>query len=221
MDLIEENAQKIADLARKQLINYGKSRIIVAIVGAPGSGKSSVAEQVVKLLNTSLVNQAALLPMDGFHYDDKVLKTLGRLEKKGAQDTFDVYGLQHMLQRLQNNIDDVVAVPVFDRVLEISRAGARLISKKVPIIICEGNYLLLNNKPWKRLRTLFDLTIMLQVSTEELEKRLTNRWQKLGLSDKEIRFKVEKNDLPNGLMVLQESTLADVYLDNESPHCTQ
>jgi len=221
MNLIEENAQKIADLAHNQLISYGKSRIIVAIVGAPGSGKSSIAEQAVKLLNTSLADQAALLPMDGYHYDDNVLKTLGRFEHKGAQDTFDVYGLQHMLQRLQNNIDDMVAVPVFDRTLEIARAGARLISKQVPIIICEGNYLLLNNKPWKRLKTLFDLTIMLQVSTEELEKRLINRWQHLGLSDKEIRFKVEKNDLPNGLRVLEESAPTDVYLDNELSHCTQ
>jgi len=214
MKLMEKNAQKIADCVRENLANSNKSRIIAAIVGAPGSGKSSVAERVIEILNSASAYQAALLPMDGFHYDDGVLETLGRRERKGAQDTFDVDGLYYLLQRLQTNTDNMIAVPLFDRSIEISRAGARLIYQQTPIIICEGNYLLLDNAPWNRLKSLFDLSIMLQVSTSELEKRLTQRWQDVGLSDKEIQSKVEKNDLPNGLMVLRQSMPADLYLDN-------
>jgi len=214
MKLMEKNAQKIADWVRENLANNNKSRIIAAIVGAPGSGKSSVAERVIEILNSASAYQAALLPMDGFHYDDGVLETLGRRERKGAQDTFDVDGLYYLLQRLQTNADNMIAVPLFDRSIEISRAGARLIYQQTPIILCEGNYLLLDNAPWNRLKPLFDLSIMLQVSTSELEKRLTQRWQDVGLSDKEIQSKVEKNDLPNGLMVLRQSMPADLYLDN-------
>jgi len=214
MDLIEFNAQKITHLAQETLIKCGKSRIIIAIVGAPGSGKSSIAERVIERLNTALPYQAALLPMDGFHYDDCVLETLGRREYKGAPDTFDVSGLQHMLQRLKNNNDEVIAVPLFDRELEISRAGARLISQQTRIILCEGNYLLLNAAPWNQLHALFDVTVVLNVSRSELEKRLTFRWKSVGLSDEAIRFKVEKNDLPNGVIVLKESVPADIYLDN-------
>jgi len=214
MNLIKYNAQKIADLAGEHLTKSDQSRIMVAIVGAPGSGKSSVAKQVVHLLNTSSPNQAALLPMDGFHYDDSVLETLGRRERKGAPDTFDVNGLYDVLQRLQANTDEVIAVPVFDRAIEIARAGARLIYPQTRIILCEGNYLLLNTSPWNRLKPLFDLTVMLHVSTEILEKRLTSRWKNLGLSDADIRSKVEKNDLPNGVMLLKHSFPADIYLDN-------
>jgi len=214
MNVIEKNAKNIADLANKHLIKKGKSRIILAIVGAPGSGKSTVAEQVIKNLNGINSNQAALLPMDGFHYDDRVLETLGRHKHKGAPDTFDVYGLYHLLQRLQTNTDEIIAVPVFDRSIEIARAGARLIYPQTPIIICEGNYLLLNIAPWNRLKDLFDLSILLQVTEVELEKRLSLRWKNSGLSDTDVAFKVRQNDLPNGQIVLEQSSQADVYRTN-------
>jgi pantothenate kinase len=82
--------------------------------------------------------------MDGYHFDDAVLNERGMRARKGAPETFDVGGLGHMLRRLKLNDEDEVAVPVFDRAIEISRAAARLISKTVSTIIVEGNYLLLD-----------------------------------------------------------------------------
>jgi len=211
---IENNAKAIAELVLQRLNQTGPMRPVLAIVGAPGSGKSSVAEQLIQQLNQHHPHYAALLPMDGFHYDDHVLDTLERRARKGAPDTFDVHGLYHLLVRLRENKEEHIAVPVFDRRLEIARAGARLISQTTKIIICEGNYLLLTSPPWNQLKPLFDLSVQLEVSESELRQRLTSRWQRYQLSADDIAFKVEHNDLPNGRMLLENNARADVFLCN-------
>src|SRR5262245_32149512 len=117
------------------LQNHTGNRIVVGLAGPPGSGKSMVAQKLESALNLGRPTTAAVLPMDGFHYDDKLLNALGRRARKGAWDTFDVGGFDHILQRLRDNSEDAVAVPVFDRDIEISRGGARLILREISIII--------------------------------------------------------------------------------------
>jgi pantothenate kinase len=185
------------------------NRVVVAIAGAPGSGKSTVAEALVAQLNQAVPGRAAVLPMDGYHYDNMLLGHFGRLAHKGAPDTFDVYGLRHMLVRLRDNFEDAVVVPVFDRDLEIARAGARLIPASVDIIVVEGNYLLLREPPWDTLRPHFDLTVMVDVPEQVLRQRLTARWQGYALPPEEITRKLEEVDLPNGRFVRSESAEAD------------
>lgn len=185
------------------------ARVLVALAGAPGSGKSTLAEELVATLNQRTPGCAAALPMDGYHYDDLLLGQLGRHSRKGAPDTFDVDGLRHMLARLRHNDDEAVAVPVFDRDIEIARAGARLIAASVEIIVVEGNYLLLRRDPWAALRPLFDLTVMITASEETLRKRLTARWEGYALPPGEIVRKLEEVDLPNGRFVRAESVDAD------------
>ncbi len=123
-------ARRIAKAAAERFRTLGGRRILVAIAGAPGSGKSTLAEEAVAQLTGEHGLGAALFPMDGYHYDDSVLEAMGRRPYKGAIDTFDAHGLRHMLQRLKANEDDVVAVPVFDRSIEIARAGGRLIRNR-------------------------------------------------------------------------------------------
>ena len=187
---------------------------MIAIAGAPGSGKSTIAECVVAQLNDEDGISAALFPMDGYHYDDAVLEDMGRRPFKGAIDTFDAHGLRHMLIRLKANEDDVVAVPVFDRSIEIARAGGRLIPQSVDIIVCEGNYLLARQTPWNLLKQIFDLTIFVDVDADDLRYRLRQRWQSIGLDDAEITRRVEENDLPNGLSIIATSAEPDLRLTN-------
>lgn len=189
-------------------------RRMVAIAGAPGSGKSHVAEALVARINAAQPGRAAVLPMDGYHFDDAVLKALGRHARKGAPDTFDVGGLAAMVARLKANTEDAVAVPVFDRAIEIARAGGRLIPRSVEVIVAEGNYLLLSGAPWDQLDGLFDLTVRLEVPEEVLRERLTARWVHYGLTPEGIRAKLEDNDLPNGRRVRAESRRADLVLAN-------
>ena len=131
----------------------GAGRRLVAIAGAPGSGKSTLAERLVEDLNAAAPATAAVLPMDGYHYDDAVLIARGLRARKGAPDTFDVAGFGYMLARLKRNDEPEVAVPVFDRDLEISRGSARMIPQEVRVLVVEGNYLLLDRAPWSALRS--------------------------------------------------------------------
>lgn len=214
MTPFDENAHTIASLTLDRFQNQQRRRIIIAIAGAPGSGKSTIAERVVEHLNSAQDISAALFPMDGYHYDDAVLEEMNRLPFKGAIDTFDAHGLRHMLERLKSNEDDVIAVPVFDRALEIARAGGRMIPRSIDIIVCEGNYLLASQAPWDRLKPIFDLTIFVDVDEDDLRRRLQDRWRSFGLSEEEIARKVENNDLPNGLLIGRISTEPDLRVKN-------
>lgn len=180
-------------------------RSIIAIAGAPGSGKSTLADQIA-----ADIPGAHILPMDGFHYDDAILRDRGRLPWKGAPDTFDVAGLIATLTRLKQG--GPVAVPVFDRDLELSRANARIIPEDAKLIVVEGNYLLLDRAPWDQLSGAFDLTMMVNVDEPELRRRLTARWQHYRLTADQIAHKLDQNDLPNGRLVRDASRAADITI---------
>jgi pantothenate kinase len=175
------------------------SRSITAIAGPPGAGKSTLADQLAEALNADEPGSAAVFPMDGYHYDDLVLVPRGLRPRKGAPETFDVAGFAHMLGRLRKNADTEVAVPVFDRSIEIARAGARMIPQSVRHLIVEGNYILLDSGDWRLLHEHYDTTVLIDVPEEELRRRLTDRWKQL--DPDAFAFKMEENDLPNGRLV--------------------
>ncbi len=187
-------------VARELLARPGRQ--VMAIAGAPGAGKSTLVERLADALTDQPV---AILPMDGFHYDDAVLHAMGRRPWKGAPDTFDVGGLRSVLMRLRDPAEGAVAVPVFDRDLEISRGSARIIPPQTRLILAEGNYLLLDRDPWRSLRSCFDTTVMIDVPEAELRRRLRQRWVDYGLTEAEIDFKLDQNDVPNGRVVLESS----------------
>jgi pantothenate kinase len=192
----------------------GGGRVIAALAGAPGSGKSTLADKLVGKLNGRQPGLAAVLPMDGYHYDDLYLVPAGMRPRKGAPHTFDVGGLYHTLLRLRTRDEAEVAVPVFDRKIEIARAGARLIPAGIGVIVVEGNWLLLNQSPWDRLRPMFDVTVMVDVPEHVLRSRLRGRWERLGLTEPEIIEKLEENDLPNGRWVRDGSIPSDHVIRN-------
>lgn len=186
-------------------------RILVALAGPPGVGKSTLAQTLCDRLNERRDGTADILPMDGFHYDDLVLEARGHRPRKGAPHTFDVEGLAATLDRVKRARGEV-AVPVFDRALEIARAGARIIESQTRIVLVEGNYLLLDDSRWAPLRRFFDLTILLDAPFAEIERRLRARWA--GLSEGELHAKLEGNDLPNARLVLERSVEPDLRIGN-------
>ncbi|WP_319496512.1 nucleoside triphosphate hydrolase [uncultured Cohaesibacter sp.] len=205
-----DHLSDLVAMAQKAMGEKGGKRTFLAIVGAPGSGKSTTAEALFEALNALHPGKVSILPMDGFHFDDAVLREMDRLPWKGAPDTFDVGGLRSILQRLKDGVESAVAVPVFDRELEISRGSARIIPAEVELIIVEGNYLLLDQGPWNSLAPYFDLTVFVDVPEAELRRRLAARWQGFGLPEEEVTRKLESNDLPNGHLVIAKSRDADI-----------
>ena len=198
-------------LADRLAARQGTQRRIVAVAGPPGSGKSTFAERLRDRINGRVAAQ--VLAMDGFHYDDLVLEARGHRPRKGAPHTFDVDGLAATLERLAAGGRDV-AVPVFDRSIEIARAGARIIEAATRLVIVEGNYLLLDDPDWAPLRRFFDVTVFLEVPEPVLEARLLDRWNGYGLEGAALREKMEGNDLPNMRLVARRSVPADMVVRN-------
>ena len=202
------------NLAR-HLQDMPAGRYLVALAGPPASGKSTLAEALAEQLNQTHPNRAAIIPMDGFHYDDAVLEARGDRPRKGAPHTFDVGGFAHLLGRLKANMEPEVAIPLFDRQLEVARAGAAIIPQEVELLLVEGNYLLLDRAPWDQLFAQFDLTVMIDVSEAELRRRLSQRWEALGFDAEAVALKVEENDLPNGQAVLHHSRAATFLIASD------
>lgn len=183
-------------------------RVLVALAGAPGSGKSTLAAELVARLP-----EAVLVPMDGFHLDDRVLDARGLRARKGAVETFDAEGFAVMVGRLAVPGSEVI-FPVFDRSREIALAGAGVVAPQDRIVVIEGNYLLLDRAPWNRLR--YDVTVFLDVPEAELARRLTARWQGHGKDADRIAAHL-RNDLANARMVGTQSRAADLSIA-QPPH---
>jgi len=186
-------------------------RLICAVAGAPGAGKSTLAEGIVDTLNARSEPAAALVPMDGYHFDNRILEERGLLPRKGAPETFDSRGFVNCVARLAQCDHDVV-IPVFDRERDIAIAGARVVSSSTGILIIEGNYLLLDAAPWCDLTAYFDMSVFLDVPINELERRLIQRWLDHGLDADAARSRALSNDIPNARLVVQNSRVADMTI---------
>jgi len=200
-------AHIVENLARRvdTLLPKARRRLI-AIAGGPGSGKSTLAEDLVGKLGPT----AALVPMDGFHLDNRLLDARGVRPRKGAPQTFDAAGFVHMMRRLTS--EDEVVFPVFDRAQDIAIAGARVVGPDTETVVVEGNYLLLQQAPWSELHQLWDLSVILDVPEETLTCRLIQRWRDYGLDLEQAEARARLNDLPNALLVARSSIKADVIL---------
>lgn len=201
-DLVERVLAEVRSIGQRE-------RRILAIAGPPAAGKSTLAEAIVRRVEDALPGSSALLPMDGFHYDDEVLAALGWRARKGAPHTFDVGGYATALRRVRANDEPSVAVPRFDRTIEIARAGAILIERSVRLVVTEGNYLLLDESPWSELRRWFDRSVLLLPDAATIEARNRGRWVAMGKDEAWIAAKLEGNDLPNARVVVEGSSAAD------------
>ncbi|WP_201774430.1 nucleoside/nucleotide kinase family protein [Demequina sediminicola] len=181
-------------------------RVVIGLVGAPGSGKSTVSDH----LTASLLSAVAV-PMDGFHFSNEVLRDLGRRQRKGAPDTFDVAGYVALLQRLRADAG-VVYAPRFDRSLEESIGSAIAVAPECRVVVTEGNYLLAQDYGWDAVRSHLDEVWYLDVPRESLVKRLVARRVSHGHPEAEARAWVDNVDSPNIDHVVATAHKADFIL---------
>ncbi|MBC8716179.1 nucleoside/nucleotide kinase family protein [Ochrobactrum sp. Marseille-Q0166] len=189
-------------------LSNSDGRLIVAIAGPPGAGKSTFSEYLRDAINKGGTEPAVIVPMDGFHLDNAILDERGLRSRKGSPPTFDCAGFADLLGRLKNASEDVV-IPVFDRTLDLARAGAAIVHADHRILLVEGNYLLLDQQPWTKLTPFFDMTIFLEVPFAELERRLIQRWLDHGHTEVAARERAFSNDIPNAELVVSTSRNAN------------
>ncbi len=174
-------------------------RLIVALGGPPASGKSTLAAALADHWGPA----CAVLPLDGFHFDDVVLEARGHRARKGAPHTFDAVGFGVLLEAVRTRPSVELGVPRFDRSLELSRAAAAVIGPEQWIVVVEGNYLHVDVEPWSSIADLYDVTVGLQVDESELRRRILARWSEHGFSEAEALRRWGENDGPNARWVAE------------------
>lgn len=201
-----------------QLHQAKPERILIAIGGPPGSGKSVLAEQINWLALKNILPECNImaLPMDGFHYPNDYLRTHTRkmldgervplLEVKGAPDTFDIEALRHHLELLKDHREEVTW-PGYSRIDHEPIPQRYHVTQGVNVILVEGNYLLLDRGPFAGFPALFDYRIYVETPAAAIISNLVQRHIRGGKSLDQAKAWVKRIDLPNARIV--ESTRAN------------
>ncbi|WP_019854880.1 nucleoside/nucleotide kinase family protein [Actinopolyspora mortivallis] len=202
----------VEELARRasELVADGRRRLL-GIAGPPASGKGRIAEQLLGRLE----GRAVLVPMDGFHLAGAELRRLGRQHRKGAPDTFDAAGYVALLRRLRAAEDEVVYAPEFRREVEESYAGAIAVPREVPLVITEGNYLLLGQGAWGHVRGLLDECWFLEPDDRQRVNRLIGRHMRHGMSRRQATEWVHRSDERNAELVATTRNAADLVIPGD------
>ncbi|MBB5189674.1 pantothenate kinase [Silvimonas terrae] len=197
-------------LQRAQALLQSGQRKILGIAGPPGSGKSTVAEALAKALGP----RAMVVPMDGYHLANVELARLGRASRKGAPDTFDVWGYVSLLARIKHaRPGETVYAPVFRREIEEPIAGAIPVSPDIPLIITEGNYLLLEDAGWNNVRPLLDEAWYVGVDDDLRRQRLVARHMFFGRTEQAAKDWVMNTDEPNAVRIAASQARADLVVN--------
>jgi pantothenate kinase len=197
---------RFADLVAR--VRSLPGRPVVGICGAPGAGKSTLAERLVAALG----DEAALIGMDGYHLAQVELARLDRAERKGAPDTFDAAGYVSLLRRVREQTDETVYAPEFRREIEEPIAGAVPITPAHRYLVTEGNYLLLDTHPWSAVRTLLTETWFLAPDETLRRDRLVARHRAFGRSLDEARDRTLGSDERNAVLINATRQSADLVL---------
>ena len=193
-------------LERASLLQESSTRYILGIVGKPGVGKSTFTDFLREHLSQELF---AILPMDGFHMSNEELLELGRRDRKGAPDTFDVRNFTQTLAAIKESNGKEIKFPIFKREIEASIPDAGIIPAQAKLVIVEGNYLLHDQSGWEQVGSFLDEAWYLHVDDELRMQRLIARHIAFGKSPEDAKDWSEGTDEVNARVIDKSESKAD------------
>jgi pantothenate kinase len=206
---VEATRVTIDDLARRvRQLAASRDRVLVAIVGEPGAGKSTLAELLAVALHDL---QATLVPLDGFHLANEVLRMHGTLHRKGSPETFDLAGYRALVERIRDAHESVYA-PRYERSIEEAIAGAITVAPTTRVVLTEGNYLLLDQPDMVAARRAFDEVWYLDTPATHRLSDLVARHMRFGKSRSEAEQWAFGSDQANADLVRAARAGADLVV---------
>ena len=203
----EQLADQKAALARiQEHLEKSSERVLIGIIGKPGAGKSTLSKSLMGKLSKELVT---VVPMDGYHLSNKVLKDLKRSDRKGAPDTFDVAGFVSLVKRIRSEQSQNIYYPIFDRAIEESIAAQGVVTSATKVVIIEGNYLLHDEGGWEVLNDLLDESWMVDVDDDKRISRLISRHIAYGKDPEAAKAWAKGTDEVNAKLIERGRTRAD------------
>ena len=197
-----------------ELQKHENRRILAFLAAPPATGKSTLLLVLERFARQhDELTRVQLLGMDGFHHPNRYLETHTILcdgveiplkSIKGAPETFDVPALAAKLRAAKNGR---TLFPVYDR--RIHDVVPDALIADAPILLIEGNWLLLDEEPWQGLRTLADYRLRIDAAPELLRARLIARKVQGGLSEAEATAFYEASDAANVLRFAAHAGAAD------------
>ncbi|PWY86243.1 P-loop containing nucleoside triphosphate hydrolase protein [Aspergillus heteromorphus CBS 117.55] len=195
------------------------TRLLVAISGIPGSGKTGLATTMSNRINHLHTTQhpqspqiATFVPMDGYHLTRAQLSRMPdpayAVARRGAAFTFDGEKFLKLVQALREPVTaetQSLFAPSFDHAVKDPVDDDISIPASCRVVFFEGNYLSLDREPWRAAAGLMDELWFVEVDFEVARKRLVRRHVRAGIArdEEEAEKRVAENDLVNGKEIVE------------------
>ncbi|KAF2851491.1 phosphoribulokinase/uridine kinase [Plenodomus tracheiphilus IPT5] len=229
-DTLSEAMPNLVSRVEKLLAHqssHPRQRMLVALAGVPGSGKSTVSQTVLAELVSRGIRDVVVVPMDGFHFTQQVLSTFKdpalAFRRRGAPFTFDAEGCVNLVKTLKstsvtasNETEVKIFAPSFDHALKDPIPDDICVSSRTRLVIIEGNYTLLKQSPWDQIAGYCDERWFVDASIEVVKERLAQRHLAAGIesSVEAAVHRAEENDIPNGETIRNLLITPDVIIEN-------
>ncbi len=205
----------------------GQGRLIAALAGVPGAGKSTVGAILQHVAGVLWgPGRFVLVAMDGWHLPNAVLdqrttrsvdgRTISLRQRKGGPESYDVPALAEALGRLRRG-DAVCRLPAYSRALHDPVAEAVEVPVSTRIVLVEGNFLLSVDSPWDAVSRLLDVRCFLVADPNEARRRVLARHVRGGSREEQAVAKYETNDRLNTDAVLATRCQAEVIIRTDGP----
>ncbi|KAF3986993.1 hypothetical protein FT663_04641 [Candidozyma haemuli var. vulneris] len=214
-----ESSQLAQLQQRVQALLENKDRVIVAVAGVPGAGKSTLVERMVEVL-TSCGVETRVLPQDGYHFYREQLARFDNpdeaFRRRGAPFTFD--GARFVASVKRVKAGETVWAPSFDHAKKDPVENDICIEPSAKVVFVEGNYVGLKDEPWSELASVVDELWVVQTAPEIVRERIVQRHLKAGIAKnlEEAAERADGSDWQNALYVMGHTREANatVSMDN-------